>query len=385
MLSMTHRTRMGGAALKRALPRALRVAASLLFLLLCLAPREARAQVCATPGKDGPATLTGVVNTYFPGTASASAGATSITVGAARIGGASTGITEGDLLLVIQMQNADIDSSNNSRYGDGVNGGVASGSTNLNTTSTAGFYEYVVAMNTVTTGGGSIQIRGAGGSNGLINAYTNAAAGTQGQRRFQVVRVPQYSAATLTSGLTAAPWDGTTGGILAFDVAGALNLNSAVVSVTGMGFRGGGGRAVDGGGAGTATDRVLPSTENAHGSKGEGIAGAPRYTYDEFAGAIDDNLVEGLPGGSYARGAPGTAGGGGTDSSPSNNEANSGGGGGANGGGGGQGGNTWRDQAATGGYGGVAFPGAAGRLVLGGGGGAGTRNNSPLLPLASSG
>ena len=41
------------------------------------------AAVCATPGRDGSATLTGVVNGYWPGTASAAAGATSITLGAA--------------------------------------------------------------------------------------------------------------------------------------------------------------------------------------------------------------------------------------------------------------------------------------------------------------
>lgn len=360
-----------------------RALSALLLLLICLAPRAASAQVCATPGKDGPATLSGVVNTYFPGSSTASAGSTTVSVGGARADGASTGITEGDLLLVIQMQDADINSENGSRYGDGVNGGDARGSTNV-ATSSAGRYEYVVAMNNVTTAGGSVQIRGTNGG-GLVNTYTNANAGTQGQRRFQVVRVPQYSSATLSSTLTAAPWDGATGGILAFDVAGALNLNSAVVSVAGRGFRGGGGRMMSGGTGQAATDRVVMSTTNTHGSKGEGIAGTPRYTYNSVTGAVEDNVFEGLPNGSHARGAPANAGGGGTDSAPNLNEENSGGGGGANGGAGGLGGNTWRTTSATGGYGGVQFPAAANRLVMGGGGGAGTRNNSPLLPVASSG
>ncbi|HEY4229526.1 MAG TPA: isopeptide-forming domain-containing fimbrial protein, partial [Thermoanaerobaculia bacterium] len=73
---------------------------------------------CATPGKDGAGgTLSGVVNTYYPGTANAAAGATLIHVGASR--GSATGITAGDLLLVIQMQDAAINSSNTSSYGSG--------------------------------------------------------------------------------------------------------------------------------------------------------------------------------------------------------------------------------------------------------------------------
>ena len=44
--------------------------------------------VCAVPGKDGPTiTLNGVLNSYYPGSANVTAGATSIPVGAARAGG----------------------------------------------------------------------------------------------------------------------------------------------------------------------------------------------------------------------------------------------------------------------------------------------------------
>ncbi|NJC96333.1 MAG: hypothetical protein FIB03_08350, partial [Anaerolineae bacterium] len=65
--------------------------------------------VCGVPGKDGPATLGGVVNTYYPGTANVSAGATSIPVGSPS--GAASPIQPGDLLLVVQMQAADINSA----------------------------------------------------------------------------------------------------------------------------------------------------------------------------------------------------------------------------------------------------------------------------------
>ncbi len=81
----------------------------------------------------------------------------------------------------------------------------------------------------------------------------------------------------------------------------------------GAGFRGGGG--VDKtGAAGSLTDEYTMSTNNANGSKGEGIAGTPRYVNYNFT--LIDNVVEGYPSGSFARGAPGNAGGGATDSNP---------------------------------------------------------------------
>ncbi|HYP01039.1 MAG TPA: DUF11 domain-containing protein [Pyrinomonadaceae bacterium] len=357
-------------------------------LALLAATPSARAQnVCALPGNDNVATLSGVINTYYPGTASASVGATSIQVGAARFDGASVPITAGDLLLVIQMQDAAINATNGTAYG--ANNGTARGASNINN---SGRYEYVVATTSIGLGANTVSIRGLGGANGLIYSYTNAAAtGTQGQRKFQVVRVPQYASATLTSGLSAASWDHVTGtgGILAFDVAGTLNLAGATVSVNGRGFRGGGGRPLVGGRVNNVrinnsifdyaypTSVPLTSTIGAHGTKGEGIAGTPRYIYDRATDTVIENSSEGYPGGSNARGAPGNAGGGGTDSAgATNNEANSGGGGGGNGGNGGQGGNTWRDNEAIGGLGGAVVANDATRVVLGGGGGAGSRNNS---------
>src|SRR5205085_9224595 len=90
-------------------------------------------------------------------------------------------------------------------------------------------------------------------------AYTNAAAtGVQGQRRFQVVRVPQFSSASLSSTITVPAWNGTAGGIFVLDVAGILNLNSATLSVDGLGFRGGAGMQLTGG-AGANTDFRQPA------------------------------------------------------------------------------------------------------------------------------
>jgi hypothetical protein len=59
--------------------------------------------------------ISGIINTYYTGAASVSSGATSITVGTSS--GASTGITAGDLILVMQMQDAAIDVTNSSSYG----------------------------------------------------------------------------------------------------------------------------------------------------------------------------------------------------------------------------------------------------------------------------
>jgi len=303
--------------------------------------------------------LTGVVNSYYPGVGTAAAGATSITVGARR--GSATNIASGDVLLVIQMQDADIyvgtiPSANTTAYG--ANNGSGRGTTNPNN---AGVYEYAVATSAVV--GGVVQVAGNGnvvGNTGLMNTYRTAAAGTQGKRAFQVIRVPQYSTATLSSTLTASAWNGATGGVLAIDVAGTLTLGGTV-SLDGLGFRGAGGRALAGDTTGpTATDYESLATNDAHGGKGEGIAGTPRYVWDSVGAAVVDTGVEGYPGGSMARGAPG----------------NAGGGGGANGGAGGGGGNSWNSNLARGGIGGDALAATGvNRLILGGGGGAGDRNN----------
>src|SRR5580693_3693265 len=85
-------------------------------------PAALAAQPCGTPGRDGSPTLTGIVNTYYPGTATAAAGATSISVGTPS--GSTARIAAGDLLLVIQMQDAAINTSNTTAYG-GNNGSGA--------------------------------------------------------------------------------------------------------------------------------------------------------------------------------------------------------------------------------------------------------------------
>jgi len=386
--------------------------------LLLAAPRAASA-ACANAGKDGPASVSGVVNSYYPGSGTVGAGSTSVAVGAIDTsgGGSSTPIAAGDLVVVMQMQDADISSLNSSGYGGTAPG---SGYVALNN---AGVYEYATVSASY-AGGSPIPLTAP-----LQNTYRSSAyvAGVSGQRRYQVIRVPQYSAATLIGNVTAPPWNGSTGGVVVLEVAGNLNWNGQTVDVTARGFRGGGGLYLKGdGGAGqgpwvntdyrTTLDTIAPTISpnpcstcgpfpGSNAPKGEGIAGTPRYLFvpsvvgaaTNGAGAVYDNGVEGYPNGSLARGAPGNAGGGGTDGDPQTanaggNDQNTGGGGGGGYAPGGEGGYGWTPGtppgSQTGGFGGDGVPMNPGRLTMGGGGGAGTTNNgtgSPNYGLASSG
>ena len=141
--------------------------------------------VCSGATLSAGGTLSGQVNTYYPGNGNAAKGATSIPLGAAN--GAGT-IANGSLLLVIQMQDASISTNNDVTYG---NGSTGTGFTALNN---SGNYEFVTATGAIS--GGSVPIKGAGPTNGLVFAYTSAAASTtKGQSTYQVVLVPQYRSA----------------------------------------------------------------------------------------------------------------------------------------------------------------------------------------------
>ncbi|MGE0331994.1 MAG: beta strand repeat-containing protein [Ramlibacter sp.] len=326
----------------------------LLFAMLLSLP--ALGQVCAIPGKDGPATLSGVVNTWYPGTANALAGATTINVGTAR---GATALASGDLVLVIQMQ----DGVNAANFGATLPGYG-------NAASTAGTYEYAFVL---TFAGNVITL-----SAPLVNSYRNAQTAGAARQTFQVVRVPQYSAATIPAAntVTPLPWDGTSGGIVAFDVAGTLDL-SGTINASGYGFRGGAGRVLGGGGSNANTAVRFSSSQNNGAMKGEGTAGSPRNTYASIGGTYTWAGAGGdfYPNGDNGYGAPGNAGGGGNDGDVGGNAENSGGGGGGNAGAGGQGGNTWNSNLNLGGRGGQAFVPAANRIAMGGGGGAGASNN----------
>ncbi len=330
-------------------------------------------------------------NTYFPAlTASAAAGATSITLGAAGSGTnfGATPIAVGDLVLVIQMQGSKINvpaNNQNPAYGGNVSG-VGAGM--LSTNMIAGTMEFAVATNAVALTGGALTI-----SAGLNYSYVNSAYGTDGQYTYQVIRVPPYFNIQLTGTITTPKWNGSVGGVTVISAVNQLDFNGQLITALGAGFRGGGGVNKTGA-AGTLFDYYTTATNNANGSKGEGISGTPRYMNFNFT--LVDNVVEGYPGGSFAKGAPGNAGGGSTDSNPPANDQNAGGGGGGNGGSGGTGGNGWLTFGVSGGMGGSNFRAfspaivsysSPSKLIMGGGGGAGDTNNATgtLGALSSSG
>jgi len=366
-------------------------ARAVLLVASLLLPFGVWAQMCAAPGNDGAGAATGVVNDYFPGAGASTlaAGSTSLTLGTQRTGAANKTLAANDLLLVIQMQDASINAVNSSAYGSGGSGGQ--GSTSVGST---GLYEFV---RVVSVSSGVVSFLPA-----LTNTYRNAAAtATSGQKTYQIVRVPQYTSASV-SGVTAPPWNGATGGVVAIDARDVLTLNGATVEnqanraifLAGKGFRG----AVGSNGAsrGSRDDWMGDySSAGGGGGKGEGIAGTPRYLANKVTaygsklvnavalGGIGsvDNTAEGYPGGSRARGAPGNAGGGGADGAPAgtnNNQYNSGGGGGGNYAAGGVGGRPWNYPLVdSGGRGGGGYVGttAFNRIFLGGGGGAGGTND----------
>jgi uncharacterized repeat protein (TIGR01451 family) len=327
----------------------------------------AMAQVCGTPGKDGvTATVSGVLNTYYPG--SGSAAGTTMTVGNARSGGGSA-ITAGDLILIMQMQDGSTTSFvNSAAYGGGMNSSV-------------GNYEYA-RVSAVT--GSMLTLTKA-----LTNTYVQ---GTQ--KTFQVIRIPQYISATLGGSVTALPWDGSSGGVVAIDVYNNLDFNKKSIDVTGQGFRGGGSRdvaywynspinvTVPTIFAGTygGTNNFYANNKLAS-FKGEGTAGTPRYTYNGTT--LQNSGAEGYPLGDMGRGAPGNAGGGGVvaglldlTASPKRIPGHdAGGGGGGNIGTGGLGGDTWEPATGgrweNGGFGGSGITASTSRILLGGGGGAG--------------
>jgi uncharacterized protein (TIGR03382 family) len=166
----------------------------------------------------------------------------------------------------------------------------------------------------------------------------------------QVVWVPEYTELEVRSGasLVARPWDGSSGGILAVLVTGRLR-NDGLISVDGMGFRGG----------------AFLSHANLNGCTGldEPVASGGSYK--------GEGLVAGRFGTASGRGNLAHGGGGG-------NCHNAGGGGGGHGGTGGLGGRSAPadGEQDAGGLGGAPLAYVPyERLVFGGGGGAGEGNN----------
>ena len=319
-----------------------------IFLTIALVfSSQAIALTCGIPGKDGIGAVSASVNTYFPGTGAPGTGATTFTVGA---GVGPTALSTGDLVLVIQMQDS--------------NGALE------------GNFEYAQVASVA---GGTVTL-----ASGLVNSYAQSFSATSLQT-YQVVRVPQYSSATITGTVSPPAWTvntatgAGTGGIFVIDVAGTLALNG-VVNASGRGFRGAFGINGNGNRAGGlfSDANYNPVLTAINGSlKGEGTNGVPNQVFSGVAAPAV--YTSGLyAAGTAGQAANGNAGGGGNDGEPiaGGNQYNSGGGGGGNAGAGGRGGNSWSLNNLAGGFGGNAVTNTASKIYLGGGGGAGSTNNN---------
>lgn len=243
----------------------------------------------------------------------------------------------GDRVLVIQMQGASINAANSAAFGS------------VTAIGNAGNYEFATVCD-VNAGASEVALERA-----LVNTYSAAG--------LQLIRVPQYQNVLVTGTLTAQAWNGQTGGVLAFEATGSVQLD-ANIDVSGLGFRG----------AQTVSMNPVPSCSfvsnyNAYfyssaqargGRKGEGIAA---YTLNA----------------EFGRGTQANGGGGG-------NDQNGGGGGGGNYSAGGTGGQRQPSSplgcpGQNPGIGGrtlaaLGYSGAQPRIFLGGGGGAGHANNN---------
>ena len=243
----------------------------------------------------------------------------------------------GDTVLIIQMKGAEIDLSNTQIFGT------------VTDYKNSGNYEFNIIKE---KSGNKIVLlnileRQYDIPNGLV----------------QLIRVPFYDKVNVTSTLTCLPWNGSKGGVLAFNANNSVTMN-ADIDVSGKGFR-----------HGAAMNSTLVTINeqgyfydlysNRGAQKGEGIH------------VISNNV-------NYGRGASSNGGGGG-------NGHNTGGGGGGNGGIGGNGGDQWETGKTisenVGGKGGRALKNstALNKLYLGGSGGMGQANDFREFPAGNGG
>jgi hypothetical protein len=266
----------------------------------------------------------GVINTYTDVTATVAC-ANQLVVSS------TAGFAVDDTVLVIQMQGVTIDETNTATYGT------------ISSYNNGGKFEKAVIAE---ISGSVITFY-----KNLVNSY-NIPAG-----KVQLVNIPQYTNATVTSPLQPADWNGTTGGVLALEVSGTLTLSS-FVDANGKGFRGG------------ANTQVCPNSCNFSTNEN-----AYFYATGNYRGGLKgEGVAVPITSKELGRGAQANGGGGG-------NDHNNGGGGGSLTASGGLGGNNAEPGAfnckGNNNYGrpGTVLSLAGNRLFLGGGGGAGHGNN----------
>lgn len=247
---------------------------------------------------------------------------------------------DGEYVIVMQMQ-------------DNVLGNTTNSSAFGNSTATllsAGLYEVAIIQSHTESSSLPTTITLA---TALANTYHTGA-----NSRVQVISYPSLGAPNYTSpalGITALPWDGNRGGVVAFLVNGTLTLGGNI-SADGVGFRGG-----------------SKNTPNGY-SNCDGTT-YTTTTAQRYAGKGESIYLNTTAGYTGARGKMLNGGGGG-------NDVNAGGGGGGNYSSGGDGGSGWVPAGSgcspgVGGLGGISLAGfiSGNRLFMGGGGGGGHEND----------
>ena len=146
--------------------------------------------------------ISGVVNDYAPVTAINAADVTVITT---------TGFAQGDEVIVMQMKGATVEQVNTADYGNVVD------------YHSAGLYEY----SSIASINGNIVTL----SCPLQNNY-DVSAGVQ------LIRVSSHTDVEISGAVTALPWDGSSGGVVAITASGTMTFN-ADINVSQQGFRGG--------------------------------------------------------------------------------------------------------------------------------------------------
>ncbi|MEO9005195.1 MAG: LamG-like jellyroll fold domain-containing protein, partial [Ginsengibacter sp.] len=267
--------------------------------------------------------LTNVINSYTP------VMALNLCDNALKVEDAST-FNPGDTVLIIQMKGAVIDSANTSGFGT------------VTDYKNSGNYEFNIIKEKN------------GNSLSLLNVLERKYDVPNG--KVQLIRVPYYTTADITSTLTCLPWDGSKGGVLVLNARNSVNM-SADIDVSGKGFKGGQSPNPNNSTQYCNYDNFYyPANTPGAAAKGESISDIS----SEFA---------------WGKGAPSNGGGGGSGH-------NSGGGGGSNGGQGGFGG--YQLDACGGsatdnrGIGGNDLPynNVSNKVFLGGGGGSGHTDNA---------
>lgn len=288
------------------------------FILLLVSPLFSPAQTT---------NVSGIINTYHSVTEVIPS------LAAVRVDDA-TGLAYGNLVVLIQMKGAAINTANNSTFGD---------TTALNN---AGNYEIATICD---VGGDTVYF-----FHEILNSYTAA-------DKVQLVKFGEYYAANVIDTVKAASWNNSTGkgAVLAIRVEEDLTLNAPLFADA-AGYAGG--------------SYLLHSGTCSNFFQANGYVYDGDNTNSNTSGAFKGEGVwtatSALDGG---RGAPANGGGGG-------NNHNNGGGGGANLVSGGRGGGNFSTTGCTGNYRGLAGKalGSWGgtKIFCGGGGGAGHSNNN---------